>query len=159
MTAIHFIVVPPSPPKNVIGELTDQSQPTEKHTLSIMWTEGEDGNSEILRHHLYYAIKDQDSDWVMKTIPSNQHSFRIVNITGSVVFFKMASENGVGIGEFSKTYQFDIIRSSFHRPLAQVTLMRGVVELKSVPFYLLPWKRIRLDQRKWICGTKQKSEL
>ena len=101
-----ILSVPPNPPFDIITTVFEKNG---LYNINITWTLGSIGNSPIIQNHLAYAVEKVDTDWLIKTVPVNKRWFVIGNISfNDVVYFKMASENAVGIGPYTEAVKFII---------------------------------------------------
>ena len=91
---LFFILVPPLPPYNLRAYLVT------RHSINITWKPAFDGNSVILRHRVKFALKGAHGDWQTTVVSKNQNWFVLKNLTKGIAYFKVASENMVGLGEY-----------------------------------------------------------
>eukprot|EP00111_Clytia_hemisphaerica_P024641 TCONS_00072631-protein len=105
------VQVPPFPPEEISSSLVHKTD--DFYTLNITWVLGPNGGSTTIKNHVFYIIENQHFDWIEDSVQGHQGWFGISNVTyDDVIYFKVSSENAIGIGSMTSSMKFIIAHSN-----------------------------------------------
>ncbi|XP_012558399.1 cell adhesion molecule DSCAML1 isoform X1 [Hydra vulgaris] len=102
------------------------------NALNFTWVLSFDGNSAITGQHVRYVESSKASSWTKVKLNSMQTWFVVYNITSSTIYFEVASENEVGIGQYSETIKIVISENGVIKSFERIVFVAEAMQLKKV---------------------------